>query len=200
MDQGQAVAWSEGPVRRAQSRARMDPNQLVKMELVGPPCSMGCRTAEEAQGVNIKRAAEDSLRKLLTSQSLAALATHNDEGPYCSLVAFVASDDLQHLLFATSRNTRKYERLAAEGRVALLIDSRENRETDFHEATAVTVVGTVAEVSPGEREEAVQLYLARHPYLQEFVNSPTCALLKVDVRTYYLVERFQHVVEIHVTP
>ena len=150
--------------------------------------------------MNIKRAAEKSLRKLLTSQGLAALATHNEEGPYCSLVAFVASDDLQHLLFATSRNTRKYERLAADGRVALLIDSRENQEADFHEAAAVTAVGAAAEVAPEELGDALRLYLARHPYLQEFVNSPSCAMLKVDVRTYYLVERFQHVVEIHVTP
>lgn len=150
--------------------------------------------------MNIKREAEKSLRGLLTSQALAALATHNEEGPYCSLVAFAASDDLQHLFFATSRNTRKYARLMGDARVALLIDSRGNTEADFHNATAVTVVGAVAEVPPDELDDARRLYLGRHPYLEEFVSSPSCALLKVDIRTCYLVERFQHVVEIHMTP
>jgi len=41
------------------------------------------------------------------------------------------------------------------------------------------------------------LYLEKHPYLKDFVNSPSCAFLKLTVKTYYLVRRFQNVVEIH---
>jgi len=32
--------------------------------------------------------------------------------------------------------------------------------------------------------------------LKDFVNSPTCALLRVRVETYYLVNRFQEVTEL----
>ena len=41
------------------------------------------------------------------------------------------------------------------------------------------------------------LYLEKHPYLRNFVESPTCALLALDVDTYYAVERFQKVLEWH---
>jgi hypothetical protein len=34
--------------------------------------------------------------------------------------------------------------------------------------------------------------------LKEFVSSPTCALLKMDVETYYVVSRFQNVLELHI--
>ena len=100
---------------------------------------------------------EQALRDLLGSQRLAVLATHSANGPYCSLVAFVVTDDLTQLVFATSRNTRKYGRLAEDGRVALLIDSRRNEESDFHEASAVTVpqrARPVPSVGPDSRSRA----------------------------------------------
>lgn len=143
---------------------------------------------------------EKALRSLLDSQRLAVLATHSAEGPYCSLVAFVVSENLRQLVFATSRNTRKYARLAEDGRVALLIDSRENQESDFHNAAAVTVQGTAAEVPPEQGDTVRRTYLARHPYLADFLASPSCALLRVQVRSYILVDHFQHVMEIQVTP
>ena len=41
-------------------------------------------------------------------------------------------------------------------------------------------------------------FLARHPSMADFVRSPGCAVMKVDVRSYYLVTRFQNVIELHV--
>jgi len=40
-----------------------------------------------------------------------------------------------------------------------------------------------------------KMYLAKHPHLKEFVTSPTCALVKIRVDVYYLVWRFQNVLE-----
>jgi nitroimidazol reductase NimA-like FMN-containing flavoprotein (pyridoxamine 5'-phosphate oxidase superfamily) len=139
----------------------------------------------------------ERLKALLESQKLAVLATHRDGQPYGSLVSFVFTPDMKHLLFATTRSTRKYENLTADPRVALLIDNRSNRESDIHESTAVTATGRADELSGTERESFQRLYLDRHPYLQDFVNSPTCALLRVQVQTYYLVNRFQEVTELH---
>ena len=82
--------------------------------------------------------------------------------------------------------------------MAFLIDSRTNREADFHEAIAVTVSGRAFEAEAGAGRAARKLYLAKHPYLEEFVGSPTCALFAVAVDCYYLVERFQKVTEFHI--
>ena len=51
-----------------------------------------------------------------------------------------------------------------------------------------------------KRDLLLQLYLARHPHLEEFVTSPSCALLRVSVASYYLVSHFQEVMELHLTP
>ena len=136
------------------------------------------------------------LKTLLARQRLAVLATHCSGQPYSSLVSFAATEDLKELLFATTRATRKYANLSADARVALLIDSRSNKESDIQKAVAVTATGSAEEIHPPEKERFVELYLTKHPYLKEFVDSPACALLRVRVDTYYFVSRFQEVREI----
>jgi heme iron utilization protein len=137
------------------------------------------------------------LRGLLSRQRLGVLATHGDSGPYASLVAFCAGDDLRRLTFVTTRATRKYQLLTAEPRVAMLVDSRSDDDVDFHKATAVTAVGPVVELEGGARDEALGRFVARHPHLTGFAGAPTSALLALDVTTYYLVRRFQTVTELH---
>ncbi|RPJ76686.1 MAG: pyridoxamine 5'-phosphate oxidase family protein [Desulfobacteraceae bacterium] len=140
---------------------------------------------------------ENLLRSLLSTQRLAVVSTHSAAGhPYANLVAFAASDDLKHIFFATPRSTRKFENLEADCRVALLVDSRSNREEDFHEAVAVTVMGRAGELYGAERDDAIRLYLAKHPYLEDFVRAPTCALFKIHVQRYVLVRHFQNVMEV----
>jgi nitroimidazol reductase NimA-like FMN-containing flavoprotein (pyridoxamine 5'-phosphate oxidase superfamily) len=138
------------------------------------------------------------LVQLFESQKLAVLSTHHHGQPYASLIAFTASNDLKELFFATPRATRKYANLKADPRVALLIDSRSNQDSDIHQAIAVTAVGKAAEVTEEERREVLQLYLAKHPHLEEFAKSPSCALVRVTVATFYVVSRFQKVMELHV--
>jgi nitroimidazol reductase NimA-like FMN-containing flavoprotein (pyridoxamine 5'-phosphate oxidase superfamily) len=140
------------------------------------------------------------LRELLSNQRLAVLSTHNSGQPYASLVAFACSDDLRFLYFVTPRTTRKFSNLQNDCRMALLITSSANQETDFHEAMAVTVVGSAGEISGPEKETALNRYLERHPYLEDFARSPTCAFVKVNARTYILVKNFQHVMEFHLEP
>jgi heme iron utilization protein len=101
------------------------------------------------------------------------------------------------LVVATGRATRKHMNLMGESRVSLLIDTRSNREEDFHTAAAITILGNAAEASDTERSSFQQLYLARHPYLATFIEAPTTALFVIRVRHYLLVNRFQHVMELH---
>jgi len=142
---------------------------------------------------------EQLIRALFESQKLAVLGTHKEGQPYANLIAFAASKDLKILYFATARATRKYANIEADARVTVLIDNRSNQDSDFSQAAAVTATGTAQEVVDAKRDEVLATYLAKHPMLEDFVRSPTCALLQVEVQTYYLVRRFQNVMELHVT-
>jgi len=137
------------------------------------------------------------LKDLFSSQPFAVLATQSNGQPYGNLVAFVATEDLRSLLFATARGTRKFANIKTDPRVAMVMDSRTNQRVDFQKAVAVTATGAVEEVGDIERDPLLKLYLSKHPHLKKFVTSPTCALLRVEVDTYYVVRRFQKVVNLH---
>ncbi len=146
-----------------------------------------------------QQTAFDMLRALLDSQRLSVVATQMQDVPYASLVAFAASDDLRTIFFVTSRATTKYRNLSANPNVALLIDSRTHSVEDFSTGTAVTVVGKATEIPGNEAGEVITRFVSKHPHLEGFVKSPSTAICRVDVATYYLVTRFQHVVELDVT-
>jgi len=137
---------------------------------------------------------------LLDAQWLAVLSTQHRGAPYASLVGFAAEPDLHRIYFATPETTRKFRNISEDPRVALLVDSRTHRESDFHQASAVTVVGTAAEVDKAADTAAVSLYLSRHPYLSDFLHAATTRLLRIDVKRYLLVENFQQVMELRIQP
>ena len=140
------------------------------------------------------------IQNLLHSQRLAVLSTQMSGRPYSNLVAFAATTNLKEILIATTRATRKFANVIGEPRVSLLIDDRSNNETDFGEASAVTILGTAEEVFGPEREQYRSIYLKKHQYLLDFVNSPTCALIRVTVEKFIIVTRFQEVREISPAP
>lgn len=138
-----------------------------------------------------------SIGKLLSTQKLAVMSSFGNKQPYASLVAFATTEDLKHIIFATTRSTRKYANILSESNVALLIDNRTNENKDFSHAIAATALGRAEEVKALERESCMEIYLRKHPYLEEFVSSPSCALMKITIRKYYIVNRFQNVQELH---
>jgi nitroimidazol reductase NimA-like FMN-containing flavoprotein (pyridoxamine 5'-phosphate oxidase superfamily) len=146
--------------------------------------------------MNTSEQAKDVLKSLLASQLQTVLATQDQNQPYTSLMAFVVTEDLKRLFFATYRNTHKYRNLTANPQVALLIDNRTGHMEDHYRSVAVTATGCAREVDPKEIDNWLNLYLAKHPNLKEFVTSLECVGIEVQVEHYYLVNQFQQVVDV----
>ena len=139
------------------------------------------------------------IKDLLAFQNLAVIATQKEGQPFTNLVAFAATDDLKHVVFATNRATRKYASLMADSRMSMMIDNRQNQASDFHNATAVAAIGRVEEVKGPEKADFMELYLSKHSHLKAFATAPTCALMKLRVDRYNIVRRFQNVTELWMT-
>jgi len=144
-----------------------------------------------------KQPIHQRLGKLLKYQNLGVLATQNSGQPYASLVAFYVTDDLRNVFFVTPKTTRKFANLKANPMVALLVNSSTNQTDDFHRAISATIVGTAKEVSGSEKQPVLTRYLKKHPHLEDFAHSPSCALFKVSVKSCFMVENFQNVMELH---
>lgn len=141
---------------------------------------------------------KNQIKQLLASQRLGVLSTHYHGHPYSSLVAFSSSDNLMEVYFATPKTTRKFRNLIQDNRVSMLIDNRSNEISDFHHAMAVTVLGKANTVQGDNKNKIMDIYLIKHPYLTDFVNSASCALVVIHVDKYVLVRRFQEVFELQI--
>jgi nitroimidazol reductase NimA-like FMN-containing flavoprotein (pyridoxamine 5'-phosphate oxidase superfamily) len=139
------------------------------------------------------------ITSLFETQRLAVLATEGPHGPHASLVAFWGAPDLQRIVFATARTTRKFTNLTYRPQVAVLVDSSRNVPEDFHNAMAVTASGSARVLEKEERSATADLFLRRHPYLGDFLRSPTTALLEIAVERYALVRNFQTVMELNLS-
>jgi nitroimidazol reductase NimA-like FMN-containing flavoprotein (pyridoxamine 5'-phosphate oxidase superfamily) len=137
------------------------------------------------------------IRRLLAGQKIGVLATREKGSPYQSLVAFSASRDLQHIYFATEVNTRKHANLIRSHQVSMLIDNRSNAAADFYRGIAVTALGRADKVRAKSKKEILRSFLKKHPELDSFVNSPSCRIFQVSVKTYIVVTEFQQVRAYH---
>lgn len=135
----------------------------------------------------------DQVRRLLLSRHLGVLGTRFEDAPHLSLVAFLASEDLSEIYFASPARTRKAEALRKDARVALLVDDRNSLENDFDASMAVTANGSAEMLSADEALAVVPLYVKRHPSLEGFAASASCRFYRLRVRRYSLVSRFQQV-------
>jgi hypothetical protein len=136
------------------------------------------------------------LKSLLASQRFAVLATQLSGQPYNNLVVFAVTDDLNNLLFVTSRRTQKYANIMANKKAAMLIDNRTNQVSDLNVAVAVTALGIVKEVAANKESPFLGVYTLKHPNLVEFINRPVNALMKLSV-TDYIVASFDKVQVFH---
>ena len=132
------------------------------------------------------------IKKVLDQQRFAVLATQSEGQPYCNLVAFAESENLKTLLYVTGRKTRKYANSLKSNRVSILVDNRTNQATDLNEAIAITALGTVEEVTEDDKDQLVEIYLSKHSDLQEFLQKPSNALMKITVYDY-IVATFEGV-------
>jgi hypothetical protein len=138
-----------------------------------------------------------SIQEILNNQYLSVLATNTGSSPYTSLVGFMASQDLKEIFFATFINTRKYHNITKHSQVSLLIDSRTNRSgEDFKNSSALTILGDAESLPQVRRDALLPLYLDKFSHLQDFISDPQCALVKITVTKYILVQRFQEVFEL----
>lgn len=140
----------------------------------------------------------DSIKKLIDEQIFAVLSSYMDEQPYSNLMAFIPYDNYKSLVFITARTTRKYLNLKKHPKSSMFIDNRRNKSSDCLDAKGVNAAGEAYELEPGkERDKIIEVYLKRHPVLEDFIKSPTVAIFKLKVNTYYFVENFQEVTEVH---
>ena len=139
-----------------------------------------------------------NIAQLFESQSFAVLSTQKNDQPYSSLIAFAVNSDLNYFYFLTPNTTRKYENLKANPKVCILVNDSQNKADDVHNAVSVTGTGIAQTIDKSIEQTALDLYLKKNPNLKEFSKAPTTAFVRISMKRYFMVNRFQNVVEFKV--
>ncbi|MFC1926415.1 pyridoxamine 5'-phosphate oxidase family protein [Chloroflexota bacterium] len=122
---------------------------------------------------------------MVSTQYFAVLNSLGEGLPYSNLVAFAINEDFKLLVFVTDRNTRKYKNITENRNISLLIDNRTNQPSDVAQAVAITAIGTARE-ELGDKRSFQAMLLSRHPQLQQFIDDPDSALIRVEVSEYII--------------
>ena len=133
---------------------------------------------------------ENSLDYILNNQKYAVIATKGKKYVHTNLVAFISSYDLKNIYFVTSKKSKKYENLMNNPNVSVLIDNRKNNSSDIINATAITILGVASEIV--NKSEIINLFLKKHPGLNNFVNNSNSVFIDIKVDNYIYVNKFEN--------
>ena len=138
----------------------------------------------------MKDSIKEKIANLLKEQRFAVIATQSKNEPYTNLVTFLVKEELKKIYFPTLKKTKKYENLSSNSRISMLIDNRGNKPKDIEKAMVVTAVGNSRETKDTNIADD---FLDKHPYLKDFIDSPDCAMIELNVEKYIVVEKFEKV-------
>ena len=126
-------------------------------------------------------------KALLGRGSSATLATHSLKRPgfpFASWTPYALDDQGRPLIFVSGMATHT-RNLKANPNAALFVSADKSQS-----GGRVTLVGTIEEVPQGERADAMQRYLQRHPEAQQWASFGDFAMLRMNILDVYIVAGF----------
>lgn len=166
---------------------------------------MGIKYEEEPLFIDVQRnspegeeatALEDDIRILCENQPFAVLATQGKGITNASLISFAVSRDLKNIVFATPIHTEKFDLIAAEENVSILVDDRSLQQDRINQISALTVIGKGKILS--DKNDVIKwggLLMEKHVNLKDFLKAPTTSVILIEVVRYFYVKKFQEVKE-----
>jgi len=139
------------------------------------------------------KAIKTYIEDIFKTSRFAVLATEADGQPHASLIAVTPMDDFRKLIFATYRNTRKYNNLVHNGKVAVLVESIDINRAGPNKSFVLTAFGHVEEIELPDKNMVFNAHLERHPELLDFLQSEDCVLVQIKVDTYQVVRGIEDV-------
>jgi len=127
------------------------------------------------------------IEDIFKTSRFAVLATEGSGQPHASLIAVTPMEGYRKLIFATYQNTHKFQNLAQNGKVAVLVESIDIKKSGLQESFVLTAFGHVEEIEAEENKMVFEAHLERHPELLSFMQSEDCSLIRIKVDRYQVV-------------
>ena len=132
----------------------------------------------------------ERIKAFLKEKDMCVLATAREGKPHCSLMAYVADEEVEWIYMVTHRNTTKYGNLLSNEQVSMLVDNRcEGLPADRDKIQALTVHGTFHVVEEeGKKKRILEQIRKRHPHMGEFLDNPEAEAISVQVKSFLFLD------------
>ena len=137
--------------------------------------------------MNKQNKIKEYIESVLKTCGFAVLATEGNGQPHASLIAITPFGNFRQIIFATYRDTLKYQNLSNNNKVAVLIERGVINIKGHKQSVVLTIIGNTEEISITENEAVYQVHLKRHPEMESFMLSSDCALFLVMAQSYKIV-------------
>ncbi|MBN2863840.1 MAG: pyridoxamine 5'-phosphate oxidase family protein [Bacteroidales bacterium] len=137
--------------------------------------------------MNKQKTIKDYIEAVLSTSNFAVLATVSSGQPHTSLIAITPYDNFRQIIFATYRNTLKYQNLTHNNKVAVFIEGRYSDMEGLKDNVVLTIIGHTEEINTDCNEAPCQAHLKRHPEMESFMHSSDCSLIRVVPQSYQVV-------------
>jgi len=117
----------------------------------------------------------DRVLGLLAEHHVVSLATTSGADLWAASVFY--AHDVLDLVFVSSPDSRHSRHIAASGRVAATVDAQQD---DWREIRGLQLEGVAGRVAGAELARALDVYLARFPWISDLVV-PTRSTLEADI-------------------
>lgn len=139
---------------------------------------------------------KNDIRRLCESELFGVLATQGKGITHASLISFAISNDLKYIVFATPVNTGKFNLIAADENISVLIDDRSSHKESINEISALTIIGKGKILSDEKQIVKWGNFLTeKHPNLKTFVNATSTAVILLEIEKHLYVKKFQEMRE-----
>jgi len=137
--------------------------------------------------MNKQSTIKDYIEAVLKTSGFAVLATEGNGQPHTSLIAITPFENFRQIIFATYRNTLKYQNLSHNNKVAVFIEGGYFNMKGLKDNFVLTIIGHTEEINRDENEPPYRAHLKRHPEMESFMLSSDCVLIRVIAQSYKVV-------------
>ena len=143
------------------------------------------------------RVMQSDVMEMMLSNDLCVLCTCKDDVPDASLMLYICDEHCAKLHMLTLEDTTKYRNIISNGKVSLLIDTRDAMHDKTAQTKALTVHGDASIVAdPDTSKRLIAQLINRHDKLSNLANNKSVRVIEVLIKNIIYLENVDKVRDI----
>ncbi len=131
----------------------------------------------------------EQMKAIIRENDMCVLATSFENEPHCSLMRYVTDESVSTIYMVTLKTTRKYQNIARNPCISLLVDTRLNSPAAHGDIRALTLYGTVHPLEEEPARGAILGMIGKaHPDLRATTLHKEAEVLAVKIKSFLLLD------------